>query len=189
MVQVSANQRFLRTDTGEPFFYLADTAWELFHRLTYDQASYYLADRAEKGFTVIQAVVLAELDGLRTPNAHGDVPFDDLAQCTPNAGYFAHVDAVIAKANQLGVYMALLPTWGDKWNKKWGEGPEIFTPENAFGYGQWLGQRYRDADIIWVLGGDRPIETPRHQAIVEAMAAGVRDGDGGRHLCTFHPQG
>ena len=35
------------------------------------------------------------------------------------------------RANALGLYVGFLPTWGDKWNKKWGVGPEIFTPENA----------------------------------------------------------
>ena len=72
MLQVSANRRFLIHDDGTPFFYLGDTAWELFHRLTLDEADYYLRDRAAKGFTVIQAVVLAEMDGLHTPNMNGD---------------------------------------------------------------------------------------------------------------------
>lgn len=31
-LQVSENQRYLVTTQGKPFFYLADTAWELFHR-------------------------------------------------------------------------------------------------------------------------------------------------------------
>ena len=65
--------RFMREahDDGTPFFYLGDTAWELFHRLTFDEAEHYLRDRAAKGFTVIQAVALAELDGLHTPNMRG----------------------------------------------------------------------------------------------------------------------
>jgi hypothetical protein len=33
---------------------LGDTAWELFHRLTREEADLYLKDRAAKGFTVIQ---------------------------------------------------------------------------------------------------------------------------------------
>lgn len=44
------------------FFYLGDTAWELLHRLDREQADRYLRNRAEKGFTVIQAVAVAELD-------------------------------------------------------------------------------------------------------------------------------
>ena len=46
--------RYLVTERGEPFFYLGDTAWELFHRLTREEAELYLKDRAAKGFTVIQ---------------------------------------------------------------------------------------------------------------------------------------
>jgi hypothetical protein len=85
--------------------------------------------------------------------------------------------------------MAALPTWGDKWNCKWGQGPEVFTPENAAVYGVWLGQRYRDAALIWFVGGDRPIENDPHRAIVENMARGLRRGDGGNHLISFHPCG
>ncbi len=52
-MRISANQRFLVHDDGTPFFYLGDTAWELFHRLTLAEAEQYLRDRAAKGFTVI----------------------------------------------------------------------------------------------------------------------------------------
>jgi len=70
-LRVSANRRHLERPDGTPFFYLADTAWELFHRLSVEDAGRYLQDRAAKGFTVIQAVVLAELDGLETPTPLG----------------------------------------------------------------------------------------------------------------------
>ena len=55
--------RYLQYADGRPFFYLGDTAWELFHRTTREEARLYLEDRARKGFTVIQAVCLAERDG------------------------------------------------------------------------------------------------------------------------------
>lgn len=66
-IEVSENQRFLTHQGGKPFFYLGDTAWELFHRLDQDEAKLYLKDRAKKGFTVIQAVAISELDGISTP--------------------------------------------------------------------------------------------------------------------------
>ena len=107
----------------------------------------------------------------------------------PANDYWDHVDFIVEKANALGLYVGFLPTWGDKWNKKWGVGPEIFTAENAAVYGEWLGRRYRDRGIIWILGGDRPVETEAHKAILRAMARGLRKGDGGAHLMTFHPPG
>lgn len=194
-LRVSDNQRFVVQADGTPFFWLGDTAWELFHRLTREEAEQYLDDRARKGFTIVQAVALAELDGLDAPNAYGHRPLVDrgpahpLVVDGPRNDYWDHVDHIVSAANALGLYVGLLPTWGDKWNKKWGAGPEVFTPANAEAYGQWLGRRYRDAGIVWIVGGDRPIENDAHRAIVEAMARGLRAGDGGRHLITFHPMG
>ena len=188
-LKVSDNQRFLVYEDARPFFYLGDTAWELFHRLNREEAELYLKNRAAKGFNVVQAVALAEFDGLAAPNAYGHLPLKDNDPLQPNEDYFKHVDWIVAKANSLGIYFGFLPTWGDKWNKKWGVGPEIFTPENAEVYGRWLGRRYKDAGLIWILGGDRPVERDEHRAIIRAMAHGLRKGDGGAHLMTFHPPG
>lgn len=188
-LRLSENKRFLVTADGQPFFWLGDTAWELFHRLNREEAERYLQNRAKRRFTVVQAVVLAELDGLAEPNPYGHLPLHDSDPARPNEAYFAHVDWIVARANALGMYVGLLPTWGDKWNRKWGVGPEVFTPDNAYRYGEWLGRRYKDAGIIWIAGGDRPIESDAHREIVQAMARGLRAGDEGAHLITFHPPG
>src|SRR6476660_5707235 len=73
-VRVSDNGRLLVTEDGRPYFYLGDTGWELFHRLTRDEAVRYLQLRADQGYTAIQAVLLGEFDGLTVPNAYGDLP-------------------------------------------------------------------------------------------------------------------
>jgi len=195
-LKVSENERFLVHEDGTPFFYLGDTAWELFHRLDREQADTYLANRAAKSYSVIQAVALAELDGLHTPNPYGHRPLIDDDPTRPDVkegpdnDYWDHVDYIVEKAETLGMYIGMLPTWGDKWNKKWGKGPVVFTPENAEVFGRWLGRRYKDAtNIIWILGGDRPVENDTHAEIIRAMARGLARGDGDRHLMTFHPTG
>ena len=189
-LKVSENHHFLVFEDGTPFFYLGDTAWELFHRLTKAETEKYLENRREKGFTVIQAVALAELDGLNIPNAEGEIPLINNDPTVPNEKYFEHVDWVIKKAEEKGIFIGLLPTWGDKWNKKWGNGPEIFTPENAFIYGKFLGSRYKNSpNIIWILGGDRPVESDVQRQIITQMALGLKEGDGGNHLISFHPTG
>jgi hypothetical protein len=189
MLKVSDNRRFLVHEDGAPFFYLGDTAWELFHRCNRSEALTYLQDRAAKRFTVIQAVALAEFGGLVEPNPYGELPLHNNDPTKVNAAYFEHVDFVVDAAEALGLYIGMLPTWGDKWNRKWGQGPEIFTPENARAYGLFLGQRYRNRAVIWILGGDRPVEADAHRAIIGSMAAGLREGDSGQHLITFHPTG
>src|SRR5689334_15331977 len=73
-LKVAPGGRYLVTADGKPFFYLGDTAWELFHRLNREEATRYLENRARKGYTLIQAVALAELDGLNDPNPYGNRP-------------------------------------------------------------------------------------------------------------------
>ena len=191
-LRVSENQRYLQTADGKPFFWLGDTAWELFHRLTREEAEKYLKNRADKGFTVIQAVALAELDGLRDPNPYGEVPLENDDPTKPREAYFQHVDFIIRKAEQLGLHIGLLPTWGDKvFKSTWGKGPEIFNVENARIYGKWIGSRYKDQkNIIWILGGDRNPRNENDVAIWRAMAEGIAEGVGGhdKALMTFHPQ-
>lgn len=190
LLKVSENRRFLVREDGSFFFYLGDTAWELFHRLRREDANIYLLDRSAKGFTVIQAVVLAEFDGLEEPNAYGKTPLKRNDPARPDNAYFKHVDWIVNRANELGLVIGMLPTWGDKVGpKKWGIGPEVFTPGNARAFGEFLGERYRDRDVIWILGGDRIPEEPGQKEIWNAMAGGIRKGDGGRHLMTYHPMG
>ncbi|OWA34130.1 hypothetical protein B9G55_17560 [Saccharibacillus sp. O16] len=197
-LRVSANHRYLETEDGQPFFWLGDTAWELLHRLSGEDAEHYLRTRAEQGFTVVQAVLLAELDGVKTPNAGGRLPLLTGGDGLPDPArpdlegpdsYWDHVDALFDLAEDQGLYVALLPTWGDKFNAMHGVGPEIFTAENAYAYGRWLGERYgKRSGLIWVLGGDRPLSTRLHFAIVDAMVRGLKDG-GAQQLMTFHPKG
>ncbi len=192
-LRVSNNNRYLVRQDGTPFFWLGDTGWELFHRLTREEADTYLKRRAAQGFTVIQAVGLAEFAGLRDPNPYGHLPLLGLNPATPNEAYFEHVDYVIDRAAQYGLMVAFLPTWGDKvYRENWGQGPEIFTPANARAYGQYVGNRYKTRkNLIWVLGGDRnPRPGSADLAIWRAMAAGIEAGVGGAQnaLMSFHPQ-
>lgn len=192
-IQVHPDDRFLMTADGEPFFWLADTAWELFHRLNEKEAVFYLDKRKEQGFNVVQAVVLAELDGLNTPNANGDRPFDNLQKWEYNEAYFRHVDRILDLAMARNIHIALLPTWGDKlFKNSWGVGPEILTEETAYTYGKWIGNRYKDQkNLIWVLGGDRnPRENSDDIDVWNEMAKGILQSQNPENkiLITFHPQ-
>jgi hypothetical protein len=195
-LRASGNGRFLVHLDGTPFFYLGDTGWEVFHRLTREEADLYLEDRARKGFTVIQAVALSELDGLTRPNAYGELPLTDLDATRPNEAYFCHVDYVIGRAEALGLYVALLPTWGS-----WAvdedhvlfDDHHVITPDSALPYGRFLGERYGTRpNVIWVLGGDRKPEgyMDTWRALARGIAEGATGGDDHSRLTmTYHPRG
>jgi len=194
-LKVSENKRFLVTTDGRPFFWLGDTTWELFHRLNREEAVKLFENRAARKFNVLQSVAIAELDGHSIPNAYGHLPFVDLdvtrpaVKDGPQNDYWDHVDFIVREANQRGLYIGFLPTWGRYWHDKVKDGKPLFTAASAASYGEWLGRRYRDAGLIWILGGDRSVDNDEQKEVIRALARGLRLGDGGTHLMTFHPPG
>ena len=153
-LKVHPEGHYLMMESGRPFFWLGDTAWELFHRTTREEAIRYLDNRAKLGFTVVQSVAIAELDGIGTPNAYGRKPFsfvrgakepEPLVPEKGENGYWDHVDFIVKAANERGIILAMLPTWG-----RWWKQDAIFTPSSGRRYCEWLARRYREAGVVWV---------------------------------------
>lgn len=194
-ITVSDNHRFLQQKNGKPFFWLGDTDWELFHRLTREEAAQLLETRSRQGFNVIQAVALAEFNGLHQPNRYGDFPLinDDPTKLATTPGndvndstqydYWDNIDYIIKLAASKNLYIGLLPTWGDKVAHLWGDGPIIFNEQNAEVYARTLAERYKNQwNIIWILGGDRPVKYKGRDGneyddskIWNAMAKGIKE--------------
>ena len=203
-LKVSDDRRFLVTADGKPFFYLADTAWELFHRLDRKQVIAYLDKRSSQGYTAVQAVALAELEGITDPNAHGDLPLvhgdPTRPAVTPGANpsnadaydYWDHVDYVVGEANRRGLYIAMLPSWGS-WAGTTNKNDKAYLhPGNAAAYGEFLGKRYGRKGVIWILGGDRTATgwEPTWRALAKGIAVGVSGReDYDAVLMSFHPRG
>jgi hypothetical protein len=188
-LRVSADGHYFVTETGAPFFWLGDTAWEMFARLSREEVEQYLENRRTKGFNVIQVVILTE-HSLNTPNFYGDIAISGNNPLRPNENYFKFVDWMIAKAAEKGLYVGLLPTWGDKVNIMNGKGPVIFNTDNARRYGDYVGKRYKNAtNVIWILGGDRNVQSSTQLAIWKAMATGINTAAGASTMITYHPRG
>jgi hypothetical protein len=186
-LRVSSDGRQLVEEDGTPFFFLGDTAWELFDRMTREETLEYLEIRRRQGFTVIQAVGLTEFDGLSSGNRYGHPPLINGDPTRPNPAYWDHVAWVMDRAAEKGIYIGLLPTWGAYVND---HGRRIFNSSNAEVFGKWVGQRFRDKKVIWILGGDRSGNA--YQSVYRAMARGIAIGVSGKEdyskvLMTFHP--
>ncbi len=204
---------YLETADGRPFFWLGDTGWKVIHCLSPADASYYLHTRARQGFTVVQMMVLDENDGITETNALGELPFIGGDPARPNDRFFDRVVALAEEAATVGLYVALLPAWGDQLTAPWGMGPRIFRKDNlplVRGYADYLGHRLRGrGNVIWILGGDRPAkldgarpnEWPQIPAaaagfpadydwtpVWAAFASGLAEGQGNAPLILYHPQ-
>ncbi len=179
-IRISDNGRHFVDRDGAPFFWLGDTCWPLFTQYTYAEACAYLRNRAKRGFTVIQCVMAwpgSQAYGGRPGLAR--FPWKK-APARLNASFFVHVDKVVDYARRQGLVLAILPTWGNYVNND-----KVLTRDNARAYARYVGARYRSApNAIWVNGGDR---YPKgFEGVYRELAAGLRDGDGGAHLITYH---
>jgi hypothetical protein len=186
-LKVSANGRYFVDQDGKPFFYLGDTVWLLFQRMNHAEVDEYLKDRAGKGYTVIQAYVVRGL-GERHPDGQtsliGAAPLIDRDPTKPNEQFFRNVDWIVNRANEHGMALGLVVSKSWHVNKH----PErAFDAKNAYTFGRFLGERYKNNAVLWYVGGDsRP---GSDGAVWVAMARGLRDGSGGSQLVSYHGSG
>jgi len=189
-LKISSNHRFFSNGNGDPFFWLGDTGWLLFSKLTREEAEKYLEDRRKKGFNVIQVMVLHTV---AAANVYGDsalvnknvahpltTPGDNFSNKT-EYDYWDHVDYIVDVAAKKGIYMALVPVWGTNVKTGW------VSKGDAQAYAKWLADRYRNKwNIIWLNGGD--IKGTDSTETWNTIGANIRAEDK-NHLITFHPFG
>lgn len=189
-LRVSDNHRFLMTKDGKPFFWLGDTGWLLFGKLTREEAVKYLEDRKRKGFNVIQVMVLHELGVV---NAYRDTALVNRNVSTPKTtpgssfadpsqyDFWDHVDYVIDIAATKGLYMALVPVWGTNVKAGW------VSQSQAKSYASWLAERYRNKpNIVWLNGGD--VRGSDSIQTWKTIGRTIDEKDP-NHLITYHPFG
>ena len=202
-IKSSSDGHFLLQSDGQPFFWLGDTALEIFTDLTLEEATAYFESRAAKGFNVVMAVAtgLAEVRDINGPNRYGEKPFLNDDVTSPNERYWKNVDRVIKSAAEKGIRIALLPTWGQATVTRGGEHVP-FNEDTATAYGKWIANRYRNSGITWVMGGDtnpiwlsasstRKLPGERHledyTAIYDAMALAIVSVLGESAFITYYP--
>ncbi|MAX25198.1 MAG: hypothetical protein CMJ19_11910 [Phycisphaeraceae bacterium] len=189
-IRVTDQQYRLLDANGDYFFWCGDTAWNLFASLDLDEARRFLTLRAQQGFNVIQAVGYFEHDCRKRPAHMGQWAMHDQDPAKPNDAYFDHVEKVMNIADSVGLHIAFVPTWGHLVSPMWAGGDPLFTAEKARIYGEYVGKRFGGRkNLIWVNGGDRPVNSVAELEIWRNLAQGIRSTESIRHLMTFHTCG
>jgi len=175
---------------GQPFFWLGDTGWWLFTNLTKQEISQYLKDRNDKGFNVVQVMVVHDMPAVNFYNdtafVNNDMskPFTmpaNVAADSLHPGYWETIDFAIDEAAKNGIYIALVPAWGSLVKKG------TLNKTNAYNYIHWLALRYRDRpNIIWINGGD--IKGDVNLEVFNIIGNTIKETDS-NHLITYHPYG
>jgi hypothetical protein len=174
--QVSPDGRYFVDQNDRPVFWLGTTQWQLFREYKLEDARTILEKTRENGFTFAQVMLLGVGDGTKA-NIHGEKPWASVDPLTPNEAYFANVDAVLRVAHENKVVISLT-LYHQRWRK-------LITEKNSRTWARWLADRYKGVpNIVWSM---TPEAKPEFVRVLQELAAGLRDGDGGAHLITFKP--
>ena len=180
---VSPDGRYLQHENGAPFFWLGDTGWLLPERLTREDADFYLDACRDAGFNVVQ---VQTVNGVPARNAYGKLSMPDGFDFSKideegEDGYWQHMDYIIKKAEQNGIYIGMVCIWGGLVKQG------LMDAEQAVSYGTFLANRYKESpNIVWIIGGD--IRGDVKTEVWESLARTIRGIDH-NHLMTFHPFG
>lgn len=180
MIQISENGRYFCRD-GEPVFMLGDTAWLLFHKLSREEAYRYLRSRKELGYNWILADFV-HTAGQRNLAGQRALIEEDPARPDTESGFWDHIDAVMKMAEEMGLYMGILPVWGSSLVKG-----GCLTLENLDAYMKFVLDRYHDfSNIIWIVGGD--VRGDVAPELFRRMGRMMKE-DRPDRLVTYHPFG
>ena len=195
-IEGQRERRFLVTEDGTPFFWLGDTAWELFHRLDSRGGGALPGQPRQAGLhrdpgrRDRRARRPHRPQPLRPPAAGRPRPGPAGRQGRPGQRLLGPRRLHRRPGQRQGPDVGFLPTWGRYWHDKVKDGKPLFTRENAAAYGEWLGRRYKDkGDRSGSSAATAGVDNDEQKEIIRAMARGLRKGDGGAHLITFHPHG
>lgn len=176
------NGRHLVGPDGQPFFWLADTAWNLWCKGTPEEWDRYLAHRKAQGFNVIQ-FVMGWWRGCMQP-IHGR-PFDVVnGELIFNEAVWESLDQVMHKIREHGLIASPIMLW----TLTDIDPGQVLTEEQCIAVAKKQLERYSDPNIVWMLGGDGNYTSPEVTARWKRIGRAVF-GEHPPALATLHPCG
>lgn len=188
-IKRSADNKYLVSQNGQPFFYLGDTAWMLLSTLSRSEAAAFMDARKAQGYNTIQTSMV---NWDRKYSKFGVTAFQNGDISKPNDAYFATIDATLQDAAERNIQLMMNPLWLNNNNSGSTNGLPTIAQWQA--YGQYLGARYKNfPNIIWLIGGDHDVINTwgadsgfDYTPYMDALALGIKIQDP-NHLMTYHP--
>jgi len=183
--RLAPDRRYFVHADGEPWFWLADTAWNGALLSTRAEWEKYLADRAARKFSVIQFVTTQWRAGHE--DELGQVAFTGTEEVRVNPAFYRRMDERVRAVNGHGLVAAPVLLWA--LTSKDRESPgEVLPADQAALLARYMVARYGACAVLWLLGGDgdyRAAKAERWKTIGRAVFPAGR----GRRPVTMHPRG
>lgn len=177
IVANASNPHTFQTQSGDPFYFMGDTAWSAFVNSSAEQHNraafeHYVDARAAQGFNVVHAIGW---------NNDGGAPFNSFAGQTINPAYFREIDERVAYLNSRGITAGMLVAWG------WDSGYSYSSlPDNAARqrYAAYVAARYGAYNTYFIVAGEWDEVLSESQ--VNQFGQAIADADPHDRLVAVH---
>jgi hypothetical protein len=160
-VRVSRDGHYLQHEDGTPFFWLSDTAWNGALRSIPEEWHYYVRDRAQQRFSVVQWVATqwrAAPDG----DVMKELAFTGTNRIEINPRFFQRLDGKADALNRAGLLNAPVLLWAVGSGSNPRVDPGFALPEDqAILLARYMVARWGANQVAWVLGGDCDYRGPK----------------------------
>lgn len=164
-ITVSEKKDYFLRD-GRPFFYLADTVWMAFSKLSESEWRDYLHYRKIQGFNVVQ-VSLFPLDHDNSEDEGELLPFEKNEDGTPNYylrndAYFNKAEKMTAIAEEYGITVALHLVWAHHIPQSWaskGHEERVIPRGQLHSIYSYAVERMKKYHPIYAISGDVRFES------------------------------
>jgi hypothetical protein len=180
-LRLSGDRRTLTHADGEPFFWLADTAWNGVLRSRAEDWDRYLQARSEQAFTAIQ-FVSTQWRGC-TADQNGETGFTGTERIEINPAFFERMDPKVAAINAHGLVAAPVLLW----TYTESDPGQMLSEADAIRLARYLVARWGAHQVVWLLGGDGDYRGERAERWHRIGTAVF--GDRHDRLVTMHPCG
>lgn len=180
-LEVTKDGRYLMYHNGQPFFWLANTAWLMPQRADRREVKYLLEASRKAGYNVVQILALDDVPSINTYGQMSNLNGWDFSDVDRKGvyGYWDHMDYIVQEAERQGMYIAMTCLWGSLVVDGKMDGKE------AVNYATFLANRYKDyPNIIWIIGGNADASKKRN--VWDTLGSTIKSIDK-NHLMTFHP--
>lgn len=174
-LRISLDGRHIEDAKGEPYLMVADVAWQLLRKTSYEDALQYFDIRKSQSFNTVLIQVIPGLPTQRnfykiTPFANGDIKIADKR-------YFDHLEKIIKAAEVRGLAVGLVVV-GKNWNTVF----ETQGVDAAKSYGTYLATRFaKFKNIVWII----PDEQSTGNQEIKALSKTIKDENSGNIVASL----
>lgn len=185
-LKLSENRRYFIHADGTPFFWMGDTVWNGPLKAGEVEWEEFLADRALKGFNVVQFVAAQWISA--AGDAEGRPAYLGREKIQIEPLFFQRLDRRIDRINTFGMLAAPVLAWAAAWNPDSVHlNPGNTLPEDQLIlFLRYVISRYGAHQIAWLLAGDGIYEGEEAERWRRIGRAVLLDST---HPATMHPGG